>query len=91
MSALPKHIWLPTVITDATILDGMIDYLGPQAGYCKFLDKHQEAKVMVAKLQDLWYAKQRITDNDKFMSLVITVMENKEYDRKKDYDNCNYI
>lgn len=79
-----KHIWLPTLINDASTLDSMIDYLGPQAGYCKFLDKHQEAKVMVAKLQDLWYAKQGITDSDKFMSLVISVMEDKEYDRIKE-------
>jgi len=59
----------------------MIDYLGTTAGYCKFLDKHREAKVLVAKLQDLWYARQRISVNEQFLKLVISVMEDKEYDR----------
>lgn len=76
-----KHIWLPTVINDAAKLDRLIDHLGAAAGYCKFLDSHREAKITVAKLQDLWYARQRISDNEYFRKLVISVMENKEYDR----------
>jgi len=81
-SRCKKHLWLPMVLNEAAILDSLIDMYGARAGYGKYLDKHREAKVLVAKLQDLWYARQRITDNEEFMMLVITVMEDKEYDRK---------
>jgi len=78
-----KHVWLPAVISDATKLDSMIDHLGNTDGYCKFLDSNQEVKVMIAKLQDLWYARQRIKDDEQFKNLVVSVMEDKEYDRKE--------
>jgi len=61
----------------------MIDHLGNTDGYCKFLDSNQEVKVMIAKLQDLWYARQRIKDDEQFKNLVVSVMEDKEYDRKE--------
>lgn len=76
-----KHIWLPTMLGGATELEQLIKHLGTQRAYCKFLDKHREAKVMVAKLQDLWYARQEIGDDGKFADLVIKIMEDKEYDR----------
>lgn len=79
-----KSIWLPTYIKDATELEFLIKYQGTQDGYCKFLDKNRSAKVVVAKLQELWYARQKITDNDEFMNLVIKVMEEKDYDRVRD-------
>ena len=78
-----KHIWLPTLIRDATELEALIKYIGTQRGYCKFLDKHQAAKVMVAKLQDLWYARRQMTNKDEFRELVISVMNEKEYDKKE--------
>lgn len=75
-----KNIWLPTYITDAAELDQLIDVYGAQKGYCKFLDKHREAKVMMAKLQDLQRAQQDIK-HDEFVLLVIKTMEDKEYDK----------
>ena len=79
-----KHQWLPTIMTEAANLDRMIDHFGAEAGYHKFLDKHREAKMMVAKLQNLWYARQRMGDDGEFMKLVVAVMEDKEYDKKED-------
>lgn len=76
-----KHLWLPNTITEAAILDRLIDNLGTTQGYCKYLDKHKEVKVMIAKLQDLWYAKKNVSNNKEFKKLVISVMEDKEYDR----------
>ena len=76
-----KYIWLPASITEATILGRLIDHIGTTNGYHKYLDKHQGVKVMVAKLQDLWYARQKISDDEEFVKLVTSVMEDKEYDR----------
>jgi len=78
-----KSIWLPILINEAAILDSMIDRLGASQGYCKYLDKNREAKMLVAKLQDLWRAKQRMEDNKDFVKLIISVMEDKEYDKKE--------
>ena len=38
---------------------------------------------MVAKLQDLWYARRQMTNKDEFRELVISVMNEKEYDKKE--------
>lgn len=76
-----KNLWLPTNPSDAAKLDILIDRYGVTGGYRAYLDKHREAKCLVAKLQDLWYAEQRMEDNGEFMKLVISVMEDKEYDR----------
>ncbi|GAH16876.1 unnamed protein product [marine sediment metagenome] len=76
-----KSIWLPIVINEAARLDSMIDRSGTTQGYCKYLDMNRDAKMLVAKLQDLWRAKQRMGNNEDFVKLVITVMEDKEYDR----------
>ena len=83
-----KHVWLPYVLRDAAELDGLIDRYGAQTGYCKYLDKNREVKCLVAKLQDLWYARQNITEWGEFTwlklaRLVTKTMEDKEYDRVK--------
>ena len=78
-----KHIWLPTLLSDATELEFLIKHYGAQTGYRKFLDKHQAAKVMVAKLQDLWFMRKITTDEEAFKRLVISVMKEKDYDRKE--------
>jgi hypothetical protein len=77
-----KNLWLPTGMSEATKLDHLLDHYGANKGYQLYLDKHREAKCLVAKLQDLWYAKERMEDNEEFMKLIISVMEDKEYDRK---------
>lgn len=76
-----RHVWLPIWIQDAAILDSLIDKYGAQAGYLIFLDKNREAKVMMAKLQDLEKARHSATDDREFMKLVVSVMEAKDYDR----------
>ena len=76
-----KSIWLPFIVNEAAKLDGLIGYLGPTKGYHKILDKFPDVRMMVAKMQDLWYARQKITDDEQFERLVIATMEDKEYDR----------
>lgn len=77
-----KYIWLPTFIKDAAKLDSLIDSYGTTTGYCKYLDTNRSAKMLVAKLQDLWYARAKIKDDRKFTKLVVRTMEDSEYDRR---------
>lgn len=78
-----KHVWLPVGYGSARELDAMIGSLGAQKGYCKYLDKHRPAKIMIAKLQDLWLAKQAHPNNGEFLLQVLDIMGDREYDRSK--------
>lgn len=78
-----KHKWLPMHLNDAVVLEGMINKYGTVTGYRNYLDGHREAKILVAKLQDLWYARKRISSNKDFLKLVVSIMEDKEYDKKE--------
>ena len=75
-----KHVWLPTYLKDATEMEMLFKRFGAQAGYCKYLDKNRDAKVVVAKMQDLWNVRQTMTNKEEFKQLVITVMKEKDYD-----------
>lgn len=76
-----KQILLPVDMREAKEFDGLVDRYGAEKAYLKFLDKHREAKVMTAKLQDLWKARQVITDDEEFVRMIVTIMEDREYDR----------
>lgn len=76
-----KHVLLPAEMRDAVDLEHMINRYGATAGYCKYLDRYRSAKVLIAKMQDLWRAKQHITDSVQLVRLIVSVMEDKEYDR----------
>ena len=76
-----KNLWLPIHVGEAAKLDTLIDHYGATRGYQMYLDKHREAKCMVAKMQDLQRAKERMENNEEFVKLVISIMEDKEYDR----------
>jgi len=80
-----KHVWLPICIRDAAQLDSLIDSYGTTTGYRKYLDTNRDAKVLVAKLQDLWYLRQQTDSDDKeFAGVVVKIMEDKEYDKKEE-------
>jgi len=77
-----KYVWLPSLINEAAKLGEAVTRYGAQAGYCVYLDEHQAAKVMIAKLQEIWHARQEVTDDGEMLELVTKIMEDKEYDRK---------
>jgi len=78
-----KQVWLPIAITEAATLGELIGRFGTTGGYCRYLDKFPEVRMLMAKLQDLWYARQKISDDKQFMRLVTSTMEDKGYDRKE--------
>jgi len=78
-----QHKWLPVTTDGARALSLLMGKYGTAGGYRVYLDSNRPAKVLMAKLQDLWYARQRITDDGQFTALVIAVMADKEYDKKE--------
>lgn len=76
-----KHVWLPTYTKDAAEFDIWCDNYGAQTAYCKLLDKNPSARMMVIKLQDLWYSSKNASDLVEFAKLVVDTMEDKDYDR----------
>ena len=78
-----KHTWLPAGTEDARKFSLLISKYGVRKGYCEMLDEHRPAKVMVAKLQELWKAKRYMVDKEQFLNLVLAVMSDKEYDKKE--------
>jgi len=77
-----KHKWLPMQFNEAVVLESLMNRHGTATGYCKYLDEHREAKILVSKLQDLWYARKRISNDKDFLKLVVSIMEDKEYDKE---------
>jgi len=56
---------------------------GRTEGYCRYLDRHREAKVLVAKMQDLRVLETKVDDKRKFAKIVDEILSDKEYDRKE--------
>ncbi len=63
---------------DATVLGLTLEKQNKTTAYCKFLDHFRQAKIMIAKLQYLWYAKQQITDSRELINLSVAIMEDKD-------------
>lgn len=74
---------LPVYMNEVTDLTRLLHKHGGTNGYQKFLDNHKEARMLIAKLQYLWRVNQHTTDKVKFISMVVKVMEDKEFDRKE--------
>lgn len=76
-----KYLWLPANYDRAMVLGTLMDKLGKNAGYCKYIDRYRDAKIMIAKMQDLQKARKRIKDDKDFTKLVVSVMGEKDYDK----------
>ena len=78
-----KHLWLPNRYDEAEMLSNLARKYGLAGGYLVYLNSHTVAKIMIAKLQDLWYARKRVTDDEQFAKLVVSVMDDRDYGREK--------
>ena len=56
---------------------------GGGEGYCRYLNRHRAAKVLIAKLQDLRRLEMEITGKREFARLADKILSDKEYDRKE--------
>ena len=78
-----KHKWMPAYWTEAQEYAQLVKKHGVKNAYLTYLDSNRDTRIMIAKLQHLWYAKQRITDQKELVQLVISVMSDDEYDKKE--------
>ena len=69
-----KHKWLPFDYADLLVVSRLVHQYGLEDGYRAYLDKHSYAKMLIAKLQYLWYARQASTDNLEFARLADRVL-----------------
>lgn len=79
-----KHLWLPMAYESAIRLGSLMNRYGREEGYCRYLNRHRAAKVLMAKLQDLRRLEAEITDKRKFARLADKIMSDREYDRKEE-------
>lgn len=77
-----NYLWLPTYTQEAVELGKLIEHYGTDGGYCRYLDRssHRPAKIMVAKLQELYRLSGSVTDKVQFARLTDKILSNKDYD-----------
>lgn len=80
-SKCKRHMWLPATLRDAERLSDLIWKYGGTEGYCRYLNRHRGAKVLMAKIQDLERLSRKKIGKAKFAKMVVEVMNDKEYDR----------
>ena len=77
-----RHLWLPSTFSDAMMLRKYIEKYGLQEGYCRYLNRHRPAKMLVAKLQDLRKLEVEVSNKREFAKLADKILSDKEYDRR---------
>lgn len=78
-----KYLWLPLSTYDAEVLGKLIGRYGKSEGYCRYLNRHRPAKLLMAKLQDLRRLEMEVADKREFARLTDKILSDKEYDRKE--------
>ena len=76
-----KHLWLPLDYLSAERLGSLMKWYGKDEGYCRYLNRHRAAKMLVAKLQDLRRLEAEVADKREFAKLANKVLSDKDYDR----------
>lgn len=82
-----RHLWLPLDHLSAKHLGALMRQYGKDEGYCRYLNRHRAAKLLMAKLQDLRRLEMEITDKREFARIADKVLSDKEYDRKEAKDD----
>ena len=77
------YIWLPFNLKDSEQLGNLIRQYGRDEGYCRFLNKHRPAKVLMAKLQNLRRLEEDVVDKREFAKMTDKILRDKNYDRKE--------
>jgi len=81
-----RHRWLPKSSDAAEKFSNMIRLFGEEAAYNKLLSWYPAAKALMTKLEDLWYVRKEVTDDESFVEIVKVVMKDREY-RKEEQDD----
>ena len=77
-----RHLWLPMFHLDADRLGKLMRRYGDSEGYCRYLNRHRPAKLLMAKLQDLRRLEMEVADKREFARLADKILSEKEYDKE---------
>ena len=77
------YLWLPLTWLDAERLGKAMKFYGIQEGYCRYLNRHRPAKLLMAKMQDLRRLAKDITNKREFAKLTDKILSDRDYDRKE--------
>lgn len=79
-----NHLWLPIEVEGATALGYLMDRFGRYEGYYRYLNhaSRRPAKIMVAKLQEIYRLSKNITNIIEFAKMVDKILNEKDYDRR---------
>lgn len=78
-----RHRWLPKSSETAYKFSKMIDKFGEEEAYNKLLNRHPAAKALMTKLEDLWYVRKEVVDDETFVEIVKAVMKDREYGKEE--------
>jgi len=73
-----KVKWIPSGLDECIKLGNSMKIYGQDGGYQRILDKHPAAKMLMAKIQDIYYLRKALTP-EQFPIAVAAVIMNKEY------------
>ena len=76
-----RHLWLPASFADAVVMHKYIARYDADEGYCRYLNRHRPAKMLMAKLQDLRRLEKEVSNKREFARLADKILSDKEYDR----------
>jgi len=74
-----RHRWLPGSFSAAEKFSSMIYAFGEEVAYNKMLSYYPAAKALMTKLEDLWYIRKEVADDETFVEIVKAVMKEREY------------
>lgn len=81
-----RHKWYPARWSTIETYSDMIHKFGEDDAYNKLLDWHPAAKALMTKLEDLWYVRKEVKDDEAFVEVVKAVMKDRGY-RKEEYND----
>ena len=77
-----RHLWLPLSFTEAIVMMKYTDKYGLTEGYCRYLNRHRPAKMLMAKMQNLRRLEMEVNNKREFARLADKVLSDEEYDRE---------
>ena len=78
-----RHLWLPLSFMDAYTMQKLIEKHGGTDVYCRYLNRHRPAKMLMAKMLDLRRLETEVSDKREFARLTDKILSDKEYDRER--------
>ncbi len=81
-----RHKWYPTQWGTVDKFSALSNKYGIEEAYNIILSRYPAAKRLMTKLEDLWYVRKEVTDDETFVEIVSAVMKDKGYRKEEPND-----